>query len=44
MKRLILHALDHMLHFTHPTGLLESSLIIVTLKTNMHTVKMGSVY
>lgn len=44
MKRLILHTLDHMFHFTHPSGLLESSLITVTLKTNMHTVRMGSVY
>lgn len=44
MKRLLPHTLDHMLHFTHPTGLLESSLITVMLKINIHTVKMGSVY
>lgn len=38
-RRLILHTLDHMLHFTHPTGLLESSLITVMLQINIHTVK-----
>lgn len=43
MKRL-LHTFDHMLHFTCPTGLLESILIIVMLKINIHTLKMGSSY
>lgn len=44
MKRLILHTLDDMISFTHPTGHVESNLITAMLKINIHTVKMGSVH
>lgn len=40
-KRVILHTRDHMLCFTHPTGIVESNLITVMLKMKMHTLRMG---
>jgi len=44
IKRLILHTLDHMLRFTHPTALVESNPITAMLKLKRHTSKIGSVY